>query len=286
MEHDASADRAPLTAPGFRARKGGTPLVCVTAYDAPFARLAEQAGVDAILVGDSLGPNVLGYDRELRTTVGDVVHHAAAVTRAASIPLVIGDLPFMSFAAIPDALQNAACLVQDGGVAAVKIEGGLGVVGVTKGLVSHGIPVMAHVGLTPQFVHAMGGYRVQGIDQQGAQQVVDDALAQEAAGAFAIVLEAIPARLAAELTRRLSIPTIGIGAGPDCDGQIQVIHDLLGLAGRPPPRHAQRYVDAADAIHNALVRYGEDVRCGDFPGAAHGFKIRRGVIDQLSFDRR
>ncbi len=284
MAHEAASSEAPLTASGFRARKGGDPLVCVTAYDAPFARLAEAAGVDGILVGDSLGPNVLGHARELRVTVDDIVHHAAAVTRAVAGPLVIGDLPFMSYATLDDALHNAARLVRNGGVAAVKLEGGVEVAAITEGLTTRGIPVMAHVGLTPQSVLATGGYLAQGVNRESAQRVVDGARAQEAAGAFAVVLEAVPVRLAAVVTERLAIPTIGIGAGPNCDGQIQVLHDLLGLASRPPPRHTRRYADLADATRDALAQYRDDVTQGVFPSAEHGFKIRRGVIDRLSFD--
>lgn len=284
MAHEAASSEAPLTASGFRARKGGPPLVCVTAYDAPFARLAEQAGVDGILVGDSLGPNVLGHARELHVTVDDIVHHAAAVTRAVSATLVIGDLPFMSYATLDDALHNAARLVRDGGATAVKLEGGAEVAGITEGLTARGIPVMAHVGLTPQSVLATGGYLAQGVNLAGAQRVVDGARAQEAAGAFAVVLEAIPVRLAAVVTEQLAIPTIGIGAGPNCDGQIQVLHDLLGLADRPPPRHTRRYTDLAGAAREALTQYCDEVTQGAFPSVEHGFKIRRGVIDRLSFD--
>lgn len=284
MAHEAASSEAPLTASGFRARKGAAPLVCVTAYDAPFARLAEEAGVDGILVGDSLGPNVLGHTRELHVTVDDIVHHAAAVTRAVTSPLVLGDLPFMSYATLDDALHNAARLVRDGGVAAVKLEGGAEVAAITEGLTSRGIPVMAHVGLTPQSVLATGGYVAQGVNLEGAQRVVDGARAQEAAGAFAVVLEAVPARLASVVTERLAIPTIGIGAGPNCDGQIQVLHDLLGLAFRPPPRHTRRYADLAGATRDALSQYRDEVSDGSFPSAEHGFKIRRGVIDRLSFD--
>ena len=286
MGHEAGggASVAPLSVPGFRGRKGGLPLVCVTAYDAPFARLAEQSGVDGILVGDSVGPNVLGHQLELHVTVDDIVHHAAAVTRAVTLPLVIGDMPFMSFATLDDALHTAGRLMRDGGVSAVKLEGGEEVAHVTKGLASRGIPVMAHVGLTPQSVHAVGGYLAQGVNREGAQRVVDGALAQEKSGAFAIVLEAIPARLAALLTERLAIPTIGIGAGPACDGQIQVVHDLLGLTDRPSPRHTHRYADVGDLVQSGLSQYREEVRQGQFPTAEHGFKIRRGVIDDLKFE--
>ena len=212
------------------------------------------------------------------------MHHAAAVTRAVTLPLVIGDLPFMSFATLDDALHASGRLVRDGGVSAVKLEGGGEVAEITQGLVSRGIPVMGHVGLTPQSVHATGGYLAQGVDREGAQRVIDGALAQEAAGAFAVVLEAIPAKLVAILTERLTIPTIGIGAGPSCDGQIQVIHDLLGLTARTPPRHTRKYADLAEVVRAALTQYRDDVAQGEFPSAEHSFKIRHGVIDRLTFE--
>ncbi len=283
--HRRSADAAPLTAPAFRDRKGaGPPLVCVTAYDAPLARLAERAGVDAILVGDSLGTNVLGYDSPVRVTIADAVHHTAAVTRAVTRPLVIADLPFMSYATLDDALHNAGALVQTGGAAAVKLEGSTEVADITAGLVARGIPVMGHVGLTPQSVHALGGYRAQGTNLPSAQHVADGARAQANAGAFAVVLETIPARLAERITAAIPVPTIGIGAGPGCDGQIQVIYDLLGFSGDDLPQHAHVFADVGDQIERALSEYARSVLDSEFPAERHGFKMKRGVIDRVRFD--
>ncbi len=283
--HNGSVGAAPLTAPAFRDRKGaGSPLVCITAYDAPFARLAERAGVDAVLVGDSLGTNVLGYDSPVRVTLADAVHHTAAVTRAVTRPLVIADLPFMTYATVDDALHNAGALVQTGGAAAVKLEGGAEVADITAGLVARGIPVMGHVGLTPQSVHALGGYRAQGTNLPTAQHVADGARAQADAGAFSVVLESIPARLAERITAAIPVPTIGIGAGPGCDGQIQVIYDLLGFSGEDLPRHAQVFANVADQIERALGDYARSVQDGEFPAEQHGFKAKRGVIDRVRFD--
>ena len=279
-----SGDVAALTAPAFQARKGGLPLVCVTAYDAPMARLAERAGVDAILVGDSLGPNVLGYDSEIRVTVDDIVHHCAAVARAIRHTLVVADMPFMSYATESDALRNAARCLQQGGAAAVKLEGGVATAPITRALVARGIPVLAHVGLTPQSVNALGGYRVQGHDLSSAQYVVDGARAQAESGAFGIVLEAIPIRLAERLTQTLPIPTIGIGAGPHCDGQIQVLYDLLGFRQHHQPRHTKVFEDVAGAVERALTAYAGEVRAKSFPADQHGFKIQHGVLENLRFD--
>ena len=283
--HNGSADAVPLTAPAFRERKGaGPPLVCITAYDAPFARLAERAGVDAILVGDSLGTNVLGYDSQVRVTVADAVHHTAAVTRSVTRPLVIADLPFMTYATVDDALRNAGALVQAGGAAAVKLEGGAEVAHITAGLVARGIPVVGHVGLIPQSIHALGGYRAQGTTLATAQHVADGARAQADAGAFSVVLESIPARLAEQITASIPVPTIGIGAGPGCDGQIQVIYDLLGFSDEDLPRHARVFASVAEQIEHALGEYARSVQAGEFPTEQHGFKMKRGLIDRVRFD--
>ncbi len=273
-----------MTVAEFRARKGqGAPLVCVTAYDAPFARLAERAGVDAILVGDSVGRAVLGFENELPVRVSDITHHAAAVTRAVTEPLVIADLPFMAYAAVDDALRNAAVLMQAGGAAAVKLEGGTAAADATAALAARGVPVMAHVGLTPQTAHLHGGYRVQGVGLSAAQAVVDAARAQAAAGAFAVVLELLPAELARAITQHLEIPTIGIGAGPHCDGQIQVLHDLLGFS-QPTLRHTRVFGDAASLSESALAAYASDVRARRFPAPEQSFKGKRGVRERLEFE--
>ncbi len=273
-----------MTVSQFGARKGaGDPLVCVTAYDAPFARLAERAGVDALLVGDSVGRTVLGYANELPVTVDDIVHHAAAVSRAVTSTLVIADLPYMSYPTRDIALRNAARLLQAGGATAVKLEGGKESAGVTEALTSRGFPVMAHVGLTPQTAHALGGYRVQGVRLSAAQAIVDGARAQADAGAFAIVLELIPAGLARAITEHLDIPTIGIGAGPFCDGQIQVVYDLFGFA-ETTHRHTRVFADVAGLAESALAGYARDVRQGLFPAPEQNFKGNRGVVDRLRFD--
>lgn len=273
-----------MTVREFRARKGaGAPLVCVTAYDAPFARLAERAGVDALLVGDSVGRTVLGHANELPVRIDDIVHHAAAVTRAVTATLVIADLPFMSYVTSDAALRNAARLLQAGGASAVKLEGGAETAEVTEALVSRGFPVMAHVGLTPQTAYALGGYRVQGVKLSAAQAIVDGARAQAAAGAFAIVLELVPAGLAGAITEHLDIPTIGIGAGPFCDGQIQVIYDLFGFA-ETTHRHTRVFANLAGLAQSALADYARDVRKGTFPAPDQNFKGNRGVVDRLKFD--
>ena len=273
-----------MTVPEFRARKGvGDPLVCVTAYDAPFARLAERAGVDALLIGDSVGRTVLGYENELPVRVDDIIHHAAAVTRAVTSTLVIADLPYMSYPTRDTALRNAARLLQAGGATAVKLEGGQETAEVTEALTGRGFPVMAHVGLTPQTAHALGGYRVQGVRLSAAQAIVDGARAQAEAGAFAIVLELVPAGLARAMTEHLDIPTIGIGAGPHCDGQIQVLHDLFGFA-ETPHRHTRVFADVAGLAESALADYARDVRHGVFPAPEQNFKGNRGVLDRLKFD--
>ncbi len=273
-----------MTVSEFRAHKGaGNALVCVTAYDAPFARLAERAGVDALLVGDSVGRTVLGHANELPVTVDDIVHHTAAVTRAVASTLVIADLPYMSYATRDIALRNAARLLQAGGATAVKLEGGKETAEVTEALTSRGFPVMAHVGLTPQTAHALGGYRVQGVRLSAAQAIVDDAGAQADAGAFAIVLELVPAGLARAITEHLDIPTIGIGAGPYCDGQIQVVYDLFGFA-ETTHRHTRVFADVAGVAESALSDYARDVRQGLFPAPDQNFKGNRGVIDRLKFD--
>jgi 3-methyl-2-oxobutanoate hydroxymethyltransferase len=262
-------------------KESGTPIAMVTAYDAPGARLAEEAGVDAILVGDSLGMTVLGYESTLPVTMDDMVRHTAAVARATSRALVIADMPFGSYQASPDdAVANAARLLAEGGAAAVKIEGGVAVALLVERLVSVGIPVMGHIGLTPQSVHVFGGYRVQGRDTDAALALVGDAFALEEAGAFAVVLELIPAELAAIITEELAIPTIGIGAGGFCDGQVQVFHDLLGL-GAFTPRHARQYVDTGAVIREALGAYADDVRSGAFPAEENLTHLAEEVLGEL-----
>ena len=261
--------RARVTTTSLAAMKAaGEPIVMVTAYDAPGARLADAAGVDVILVGDSLGMTVLGYDSTLPVTMDDMLRATAAVARGTTHALVVADMPFLSFQVSPeDALRNAGRFLAEAGAVAVKIEGGAGVAPLVEFLVGAGVPVIGHVGLTPQSVNVLGGYTVQGRDFDGAIALVEDCLELEAAGAFAVVLELVPAELAVLVSEELAIPTIGIGAGAGCDGQVQVFHDILGL-GENTPRHAKRYAEIGEAITKAIARYAADVRAGTFPGEA------------------
>ena len=255
---------SPVTTATLRAMKSAhVPIAMVTAYDASSARLAEGAGVDVILVGDSLGMVVLGYDSTLPVTMGDMLRATAAVTRVTRRPLIVADMPFMSFQIGPkEALRNAGRLMAESGARAVKLEGGVEVAPTVARIHAAGIPVMGHIGLTPQSVHELGGYKVQAAETLSALRLLEDAHALQDAGCFAVVLECIPAELAAMVTAELAIPTIGIGAGAGCDGQVQVFHDLLGLSGDFKPRHARRYADAGAVIRDALAAYVGDVREG------------------------
>lgn len=268
---------ARVTPRDIRAMKPrGERVPMVTAYDYPTARLVDAAGIPMILVGDSLGTTVLGYETTIPVTLDDIVYHTRAVVRGTKQALIVADLPFMTYHPSAEAaLRNAGRLLQAGGAQAVKLEGGRPVVETVRRMVESGIPVMGHLGLTPQSVHAFGGHRVQGRDEDSARRLREDAKALEQAGAFAIVLELIPAPLAREITAELAIPTIGIGAGPSCDGQVQVIHDLLGLDPSFHPRHARRYLNLAETIQNALASYAQDVRDGSFPSAAESFGMEK-----------
>ncbi len=264
---------APVTVPSVRAAKrrdGHPPLVMVTAYDAPSARIADAAGVDLILVGDSVGNNVLGFSDTIHVTVDDLVRHTAAVCRTGPRPLVVADLPWMSYHLDPvETVRNAAELVR-AGAQAVKLEGGAVRVPMVEALVLAEIPVMGHVGLTPQSVNAMGGYRVQGRTDDAATALAADAKALAAAGCFAVVLEGVPERVGRMITESLEVPTIGIGAGPDCDGQVLVFHDLLGL-NETTPKFVRRYAELADAATAAVAQFAADVRSGDFPADAEAY---------------
>jgi 3-methyl-2-oxobutanoate hydroxymethyltransferase len=271
-----------VTVPTFRGGKGGPPLAMVTAYDAPSARIADEAGVDAILVGDSVAMVVLGYDDTLQVTVDDMARHVAAVARTRPRPLVVADLPWMSYhLAVDEAVRNAAVLVR-AGAEAVKLEGGRRRIPVVEALVGAEIPVMGHLGLTPQSVHVMGGYRVQGQQVEAAEALVDDALALVRAGCFAIVLECVPREVAAAVTRAVPVPTIGIGAGPDCDGQVLVFHDLVGLEDRVLPRFVRRYGSLrADAVA-AVAAFGDDVRARRFPADEESYHVSPDVAAALA----
>lgn len=266
------ADRKPMTVPKIRGRKGEEPLTMVTAYDATFARMADEAGADILLVGDSLGMVVQGNDNTLSVTVDDIIYHCRAVARGTRFAHVVGDMPFLSYnVSAEDAIRNAGRILAEGHAHSVKLEGGTSVVPVIERLVGAGIPVMAHVGLTPQSVHAMGGFRVQGRDDEGAARILADAKAVEAAGAYSLVLEGIPGELAAQITAAIDIPTIGIGAGVHCDGQVLVCYDLLGLTPDLRPKFVKRYDEMFDRGVEAMKAYGAEVRDRTFPSEEHTF---------------
>jgi 3-methyl-2-oxobutanoate hydroxymethyltransferase len=254
-------------------RRRGEPIVMVTAYDYPTARAADEAGVDAILVGDSLAMVVLGHPNTLSVTMDEMLHHARAVARGAQRPLLVGDLPFMSYQADEtEAVRNAGRFLQ-AGMDAVKLEGGRALAPTAAAIARAGVPVMGHVGLTPQSIHALGGWKVQGRTADAARGLLEDALALEEAGCFALVLESMPDRLAAYVTERLSVPTIGIGAGPGTSGQVLVSHDLLGLFDRFTPKFVKRYAELGPAMREAFAAYRRDVETHAFPGAEHSYTM-------------
>ena len=262
-----------MTVPEVRSMKErGEKIVCLTAYDYCFARILDQSGVDLLLVGDSLGSVVQGHDSTLPVTVDDIIYHTRAVIRGRKRALVVSDMPFMTFQlGVDEAKRNAGRLIQEGGAESVKLEGGVTQAATIDALVKMGVPVMGHVGLTPQSVHQFGGYRIQGRGEADARNILDDALAVEQSGAFAVVLEGIPVQLAREITRRVSIPTIGIGAGMHCDGQILVVHDMLGLFDDFTPKFVKRYANLKDTIGGAVQSYMEEVRTEAFPAEEHTF---------------
>jgi 3-methyl-2-oxobutanoate hydroxymethyltransferase len=278
------APRVPITVPAVRSRKvrnGDEPLVMVTAYDAPSARVADEAGVDMILVGDSVAMVVLGYDDTLQVTVDDLAHHTAAVARAKPRPLIVADLPWMSYhVSTEDTVRNAAQLIRAGGEC-VKLEGGRKRVPMIEALVDAEIPVMGHLGLTPQSVHAMGGFKVQGKETDAAMALVSDAKALAHAGCFAIVLEGVPTEVASLVTAAVDIPIIGIGAGDDCDGQVLVYHDVLGIEDRMLPKFVRRYADLKTASVDGVRAYADDVRGGRFPSAAESYHLSAEAAETL-----
>lgn len=260
-------------------KHGRRKITALTAYDYPFAKLLDEAGVDIILVGDSLGMVVLGYENTLPVTIEDMIHHTKAVKRGIRRALLAADMPFMSYqVSIDKALVNAGRLVKEGGAEAVKLEGGVLIQKIVSSIVNIGIPVMGHIGLTPQSIHKFGGYRVQGRESIQAKKIVEDAKALEDAGAFSIVLEGIPLELAKEITGALKIPTIGIGAGQFCDGQVMVIHDLLGLSGEFKPKFVKQYADTGEIIKNAVKDYIKDVVDGNFPTEEHSYFMEKGHL--------
>jgi 3-methyl-2-oxobutanoate hydroxymethyltransferase len=255
-----------------RYKDEGRHFAMLTAYDYLTARILDEAGIPILLVGDSLGMVMLGYPTTLPVTLDEMLHHAKAVSRGARQALLVGDMPFMSYqASVEDAIRSAGRFVQEAGMQAVKLEGGGRLVEITRRITEVGIPVMGHLGLTPQFVHQMGGFKVQGKSEKQAARILADAKALEEAGAFSLVLEGVPSKLAAEVTHALRIPTIGIGAGPACDGQVLVFHDFVGLTTGKAPKFVKRYANLAEEIARAAGDYMEDVRTGKFPGPEHEY---------------
>ena len=258
----------------------GERIPMLTAYDYPTAKILDEAGIPLLLVGDSLGRAMLGYENELSVTMDDMIHHSAAVTRGARRAVVVGDMPFLSYATPDDALRNAGRFVHDASVQAVKVEGGVRSARVIETLVKAGIPVMAHIGLTPQSANAIGKFRVQGKTRDQARALLHDAHAVQEAGAFSVVLELVPEQLSAAITERLGIPTIGIGAGAGCSGQVQIITDLLGLETWQP-KHAKPYVNLRESILGAVRAYASDVAAGTFPGPEQTVRMDDAVLDEV-----
>lgn len=253
-----------------------TPITMVTAYDYASATLVDRAGMDIILVGDSLGMVMLGRNSTVSVTMEEMLHHCRAVAQGAQDAFLVGDMPFMSYQpSIPEAIRNAGRFLQEAGMDAIKLEGGQEVASTIRAIVDAGVPVMGHIGLTPQTVSQLGGFRVQGKTAVSAQTMLEDALALQEAGCFAIVLEAVPASVAAAISKRLTIPTIGIGAGPGCDGQVLVYHDMLGLFDKFTPKFVKQYAHVGDIILEALETYREEVQNGTFPAPEHTYPMEQ-----------
>src|SRR3954470_18507381 len=269
-----NADPRPLSITALVVMKAARGrIVMLTCYDAVFARLLEEAGVDVLLVGDSVNQVLAGHETTLSTTLDQMIYHAASVRRGSRRALVFVDLPFLTYqVSVAEAIRNAGRVLQETGAHGVKLEGGSHMAQTVAALVERGIPVMGHLGLTPQSVHALGGYRVQGRDEQSAERLLDDARALEAAGACAIVLELIPAPLASRISKSLTIPTIGIGAGPGCDGQVLVLHDMLGLNEQFAPKFLKHFAKLGDGVREAVRGFASDVRDGKYPGKEHSFE--------------
>ncbi len=263
-------------------KKNGEKLTMLTAYDYTTAKLLDESGVDSILVGDSLGMVVLGYDDTLSVTMEDMIHHSAAVARGAKNALVITDMPFMSYqTSVYDAVVNAGRLVKEGGAQAVKLEGGIEFCEHIKAIVKASIPVCAHIGLTPQSINAFGGFKVQGKGKEAAQKLLDEARAVEEAGAFAVVLECVPSKLAKKISESISIPTIGIGAGAGCDGQVLVYQDMLAMYSDFKPKFVKQYAQIGSVMKDAFRQYIDEVKSGAFPSEEHTFKIDDDIIESL-----
>ena len=282
MDHNSEAVSKVTVPSVLESKLRGEKITCLTAYDYSIARLVDEAGIDMILVGDSLAQSMLGYDSTVPVTLEEMLHHVKAVRRAVRRALLIVDLPYGTYHVSDDqALGSAIRFLKEGGVEAVKLEGGRERAAHVHKLVEAQIPVMGHIGLTPQSVHTMGGYRVQGKTMDAAADLLADAEALEEAGAFALVLEGIPRELAAIITRRLRIPTIGIGAGPDCDGQVLVFHDLVGLSYQQPAKFVRRYLDLRETVHEAITQFREDVMEGRYPNDQESYHWTAAVREQF-----
>ena len=281
-------ERKKITIPDILKKKGeGRKITLLTAYDYPSGRLIDEAGVDIILIGDSLAMTVLGYESTVPVTMDEMVHHAKAAKRGVKYALMVGDMPFMTYnIGDKETVRNAGRFIKEGGCGAVKIEGGTEMTGVVKTLVKAGIPVLGHIGLTPQTAVQLGGFKVQGKDAKGAQRLLDSALALEKAGCFAIILECVPDKLARLITGRLAIPTIGIGAGPYCDGQALVTNDMIGLFDRFTPRFVKKYADLWPLLLNAFRRYRDEVEGGKFPTEEHSFTMNASELKKIKIKRR
>jgi 3-methyl-2-oxobutanoate hydroxymethyltransferase len=264
-------------------KQKGEKITMLTAYDYATAKLVDEAEIPLILVGDSLGMVVLGYESTIPVTMEEMLHHTKAVVRGTKKALVVGDMPFMTYhISVEDALYNAASFIQEGGAQAVKLEGGVTVAEKVKRITECGIPVMGHIGLTPQSIHQFGGFKLQGKTPEAAARLLEDARALEQAGAFAVVLETVPAPLARLITQKISIPTIGIGAGPDCDGQVQVINDILGSFADFVPGHAKQYAKLTDIISKAVTQYRDEVKAGQFPTEKQSHQMDEKLLAELN----
>mgnify|MGYP002517298274 CR=1 FL=1 len=265
-----------------QAKENGDKLTMLTAYDYSTAKMIDEAGIDSILVGDSLGMVCLGYPDTLSVTMEDMIHHTKAVTRGAKEAFVVADMPFMSYqTSVYDAVVNAGRLIKEGHAHAVKLEGGMEVCEQIRAIVKASIPVCAHIGLTPQSVNAFGGFSVQGKGEEAAKRLIEEAKAVEEAGAFAVVLECVPEALATLITQQISIPTIGIGAGAGCDGQVLVYQDMLGMYSDFTPKFVKKYAETGVAMNEAFTKYSEEVKSGEFPSKEHSFTINTEIIDEL-----
>ncbi len=264
-------------------KQRGEKIAMLTAYDYSTAKIVDEVGIPLILVGDSLGMVVLGYESTIPVTMDEMIHHTKAVVRGTKQAMVIGDMPFMTYhTSISDAQRNAARFIQEGGAQAIKLEGGVTVADRVRSIVNCGIPVMGHIGLTPQSIHQLGGYKIQGRTPEAAGKMIKDALALEEAGAFAVLMETVPTPLATLITQKLSVPTIGIGAGVGCDGQVQIINDILGWYTDFVPKHTKQYIKLSDIMSSALAQYYTEVKAGSFPTEEQSFSMDESVLAKLT----